>query len=58
MNGSSDSSTHPKQPDQGECCDLYGEYCYPCHTPALSVKRGTKQKKQRKGTAAVSPGNS
>lgn len=36
-----------------ECCDLYGEYCYPCTAPAEPANRkgemkvGSKQVKRR-----------
>lgn len=48
MRDSSVNSTEHKQTGHEECCDLYGEYCYPCPSPSLSANDKEKQKKQRK----------
>ena len=48
------SSTDHQHPSKEECCDLYGEYCYPCHAPAVTVTGKETQKKQRK-SAPVTP---
>lgn len=48
MSDSSVNSTEQKQTGHEECCDLYGEYCYPCTPSSLTVNDKEKQKKQRK----------
>jgi len=46
MSDSPVNSADHKQPGHEECCDLYGEYCYPCNPPSLTVNGKEKQKKQ------------
>ena len=58
MRDSSISSADHKRPSQEECCDLYGEYCYPCNAPAASAEDKRKQKKQRKGVVVTPAKNS
>lgn len=58
MRDSSVNSTDHKQSGHEECCDLYGEYCYPCNPPSLTVNGKEKQEKQRKsGTTTPAANN-
>lgn len=38
-----------KQSHHEECCDLYGEYCYPCNTGIEVANRKEGEKKAVKG---------
>ena len=45
-----DAGSYQKRQDQ-ECCELYGEYCYPCKdssTTKQSSSTAVDQKRQRK----------
>jgi len=47
-----DKKTIPYQNDkEQECCELYGEYCYPCIPPNTTDKdvRSTTQRKPTRG---------
>lgn len=49
MNHSPVSSSDAKKKHQDECCDLYGEYCYPCtiDVAAATPKGGAEKVGER-----------
>lgn len=49
MRDSPVNSSANKQLLQDECCDLYGEYCYPCNTTATAAGHKDGEKKPVKG---------